>query len=877
MNLNIYYNNNLITHLNLDENQSYTLGRTRENQVVIPLPHISRKLAIIFFVDGFWYLENLKTSERVNLSNETNYRSPEGIEFIWEHVLDDMPTRIVENPINVRIPTTAQRAQQLRNQMEASKKKTSRAAYLVTSMSVLMISSISLFAYKKFWAGLDASELFSETRPKVVEFVIDPQFDQDFEKLKTIAGFTENDFTAQRGFCTGFIVSPSVILTANHCLEAGLSFENRFSIKTSDGQLHKIDQVLDFDHARDYAVLEVSSITDYPYFEFSESWTIGQKVYTVGNVAGEGIAIREGIVSGETVDPNNDEINFLRYSAAASPGNSGGPLVDNTGKVVALVFAKNWSENYNLGTSALVLSSAFVKYGLQKVTHKVNLEIGDLIGAPTKLGLIELAGYSFSALGTVFPDFVDRLESGHQISIELPATLESLASQYNSESQREVKKVLGSVEKFMTEKGYPTDTELWEKRSLPNLPALLTGKLHTNAGTPWLYADQEGHFYPATLNVVYSGTAQDIKVASDNLRSQNNYSYFGPSATLRLVEDRKVFSLKNHLLYSLYEPGSGLTGGNLYYLLKKEDDLPLANTEELLPNQDLVKHLYLSDKGAQVSSLQFFSFLRPKAHKNFTLNEFLWPIAEKKYEDMIGQSWNHYKWNLFNLAEIEMFCNKSVSSVYCSQQVLDKNAFYFRDMRSQAKALSLSDVIYQDRFYSPTEITQIFTTEEANQRLFKDFKLDEKSGTVTFSSAGIIYKLPGGWSNTKAMRFISGVHHNSGQPHWTGFAVETITATPKKSDSFDYCAFGFNFKDLELFDSTHGLPTSQKNDRNLAQVKSHTEVWNKIEKSKIGSEIEIFSLCSPLSKDQMIPNLELTRWYVPSVSQSRKPSYTLGK
>ena len=37
--------------------------------------------------------------------------------------------------------------------------------------------------------------------------------------------------------------------------------------------------------------------------------------------------------------PDEPDVKFIRYSAGTSPGNSGGPLLDARGRIVALVFA----------------------------------------------------------------------------------------------------------------------------------------------------------------------------------------------------------------------------------------------------------------------------------------------------------------------------------------------------------------------------------------------------------------------------------------------------------------------------------------------------------------------------------------------------------
>ena len=48
---------------------------------------------------------------------------------------------------------------------------------------------------------------------------------------------------------------------------------------------------------------------------------------------------------------------WLRFSAAASPGNSGGPLVDSSGRVLGIAIARSENENFNLALPLSVVDS----------------------------------------------------------------------------------------------------------------------------------------------------------------------------------------------------------------------------------------------------------------------------------------------------------------------------------------------------------------------------------------------------------------------------------------------------------------------------------------------------------------------------------------
>ena len=74
----------------------------------------------------------------------------------------------------------------------------------------------------------------------------------------------------------------------------------------------------------------------------SSSVKTGQKVFTIGfpNIGIQGFEPKytEGVISSLTGMQNNPR--FFQISVSVQPGNSGGPLVDDKGRVVGIVTAK---------------------------------------------------------------------------------------------------------------------------------------------------------------------------------------------------------------------------------------------------------------------------------------------------------------------------------------------------------------------------------------------------------------------------------------------------------------------------------------------------------------------------------------------------------
>jgi hypothetical protein len=152
-----------------------------------------------------------------------------------------------------------------------------------------------------------------------------------------------------RSVGTAFAIGHNRYVTAGHVLIVGL--DSQFgppALRDAAGNVYAIDQVVKYSDRRDFA--EFSLVREPPGVKplpVGSVPALNDAVFAVGNALGQGIVVRDGLYTSDTPEEVNGDWKWLRFSAAASPGNSGGPLVDQRGRVLGVVLRKTEAENLN--------------------------------------------------------------------------------------------------------------------------------------------------------------------------------------------------------------------------------------------------------------------------------------------------------------------------------------------------------------------------------------------------------------------------------------------------------------------------------------------------------------------------------------------------
>ena len=180
---------------------------------------------------------------------------------------------------------------------------------------------------------------------------------------------------------SGFIVADGKIVTNLHVIEGakyGSVFVNGSSKK------HKIEGYLAIDKENDLAILSVPSISDSALPLGNSSMPeVGERIYAIGNPKGLSGTISEGIISGIR---NLEGKDLIQITAPISPGSSGGPVIDNNGRVVGVAvgtLTSGQNLNFAIPTSTLITllekeSSSITPLNVGKGTASPKIAKGEI-------------------------------------------------------------------------------------------------------------------------------------------------------------------------------------------------------------------------------------------------------------------------------------------------------------------------------------------------------------------------------------------------------------------------------------------------------------------------------------------------------------------
>lgn len=221
---------------------------------------------------------------------------------------------------------------------------------------------------------------------------------------------------------TAFAIGGGRFISAAHVFAlASPTLFGAIALRDSSGTVYPVGEVLAYSTRRDYTVFTVPGLKAQG-LSLSENYRLNEAVYSVGNALGQGVVIRDGVLTSLTPEERSGAWKWLRFSAAASPGNSGGPLVDDSGKVIGIVDMKSQNENLNYALPVSQVSFRPIAvldirgdYGLPNLTQTAPLEGKQTFHLP--LPVDQLRSKMSAAVAAMSKKAAQTLASGHIVQL----------------------------------------------------------------------------------------------------------------------------------------------------------------------------------------------------------------------------------------------------------------------------------------------------------------------------------------------------------------------------------------------------------------------------------------------------------------------------
>jgi serine protease Do len=150
-------------------------------------------------------------------------------------------------------------------------------------------------------------------------------------------------------FGSGFVVGQGMVATNKHIVECG---DEIYVTLIGQGKKHRANAKY-LNTAHDLAILKAEGVNAPPLpLSDTQNLSVGDKVYAAGNPKGLEGTFSDGIISGLRYSAGR-----IQFTAAISQGSSGGPVVDEYGRVIGVTVSYVEGQNLNFAVPTVFLKT----------------------------------------------------------------------------------------------------------------------------------------------------------------------------------------------------------------------------------------------------------------------------------------------------------------------------------------------------------------------------------------------------------------------------------------------------------------------------------------------------------------------------------------
>lgn len=164
-------------------------------------------------------------------------------------------------------------------------------------------------------------------------------YNQTINKVAMIVSYKDGVPYSQG---SGFFIDKNTLVTNYHCVAGAEKLEFKLS---GNDKIYKDAKLIKASPIYDLAIIKTEQSFPFVKVDSLGKEKVGVKVYVIGNPRGLEGSISDGILSGKR---DNEGVTYLQITAPISPGNSGGPVLNEKGVVIGVAtFTLKNSQNLN--------------------------------------------------------------------------------------------------------------------------------------------------------------------------------------------------------------------------------------------------------------------------------------------------------------------------------------------------------------------------------------------------------------------------------------------------------------------------------------------------------------------------------------------------
>jgi len=521
-----------------------------------------------------------------------------------------------------------------------------------------------------------------------------------------------------------------------------------------------------------------------------------------------------------------------------------------------LVFASTRAENYNLGTGSENLLKGKGRFVDNLDSKKVKIETRNLLNyRPHSLAYwlyLPISNTWFENPDLILP--LKNIVAQVDVPANLPTHYETIISNFNSAALDKYEGIQAKIK----EDGLVTEN--WTSQVTKEIPVIIP--YQTNIDALYSKPDEGNQLILEKISLLTPMSSYGYNKFKQKLKNENRYKYKAMAQVLTL---NTGLELDDNTYSFLYRSGSSNYKERLerfsrrpvcqYLGTHQVDDVNWDNARQASA-KTIMK--VLTKKGMLCSSYDSY-YLRPKARREFKIENFEEEIVESNFKDILGRSWKVYSFKLFGNTTVDNYCIMLPQGTLClTVPYYTVSDALLGVLRENYFKYVLSSMIIAPTYWNVNSLHDYYAKGLVeNLPLMNDVGFEKlKNGGIgiTLKTLGIKFSISES-EIPQALRFTSGMYYNGGDKKWIALGFEGIYRDKK---SWRIKSIGVELKGSNASSILSRVRDELKSKKELKdrlgkgrleKEKKNSLIWREdIKTKKGGIDVALFGYSAPIVK-----------------------------